>query len=301
MSWYPGAVKLELQPESDNQAAIRPTQLILHSIAAPWNEYRMYEFWRDSSNLESTFGLDYDGSMGQYIGTQTRADANAGANRRSDGTGAVSVETASNLKHTDPWTQAQIDALIRLGVWLHHEHGIPLRICRSADDPGYGYHRLFPQWSIGGTDCPGDARVRQFREKVFPGIVAAAQTGTQPPAPVPGSPDTPIPAPVYPEDDMHSYGPVLLMDGVTGDASSVTVPLPHGPCKVALVANYVPAGERIRIRLDEFNANGSTRQENVLWDLYNVQFGELSCVGPGSIAVQRLTHHGARVSFTVST
>ena len=35
MAWYPGAIKLELQPESDSQAAIRPTQLIMHSIAAP--------------------------------------------------------------------------------------------------------------------------------------------------------------------------------------------------------------------------------------------------------------------------
>lgn len=180
MAWCPFAQKLELQPESDSQPAIRPTQFIMHSIAAPWDEQRIYEYWRDSTNLESHFGLDYDGSMGQFIGTQTRADANYRANLRPDGTGAVSVETASNLKHTDPWTPEQIEALIRLGVWLHQQHGIPLRICQAWDDPGYGYHRLYPEWSSGGTDCPGDARVRQFREVVFPGIVARA-TGTTPP------------------------------------------------------------------------------------------------------------------------
>lgn len=183
MVWYPGATKRELQPESDNQPAIRPTQLIMHSIAAPWTGQRMYEYWRDSTNLESHFGLSYDGGMFQFIGTQTRADANAQANRRSDGTGALSVETASNLQHTDPWTDAQMGSLVRLGVWLHHEHDIPLRICRSWSDPGFGYHRLFAQWSVSGTACPGNARVDQFRGEVFPEIVAGV--GGHPPTDVP--------------------------------------------------------------------------------------------------------------------
>ncbi|MFJ8692508.1 peptidoglycan recognition protein family protein [Streptomyces roseolilacinus] len=189
MAWYPGAQRMELQPESDAQSAIRPTQFILHSIAAPWTARRMYEYWRDSSNLESHFGLGYEGDLAQYIGTQTRADANYTANRRPDGTGAVSIETASNLKHTDPWTDKQVEQLIRLGVWLHQHHGLPLRICRSHDDPGYGYHRLHSAWSSGGTACPGDARVSQFRKVVFPGIVKRANGQT---APVPPEED-PVP------------------------------------------------------------------------------------------------------------
>lgn len=175
MAWYPGATKWELQPESDAQPAIRPTQFIVHSIIAPWTAKRVYEFWRDSTNLESHFGIGYErGDVGQFIGTHTRADANAGANRRADGTGAVSAETASNLEGTDPWTAAQVEELISLGVWLHREEGIPLRICRTHDDPGFGYHSMFPQWSTSGTACPGKARIAQFKKTVFPGIVAAA-------------------------------------------------------------------------------------------------------------------------------
>ena len=174
MAWYAGAIRLELQPESDTQAAIVPTQFIMHSIIAPWDELRIYQYWRDSTNLESHFGLDYDGSIGQFIGTETRADANYNANRRPDGTGAVSIETASNTSGTDPWTPEQIEQLIRLGVWLHQRHGIPLRKCRASDDPGYGYHRMWADWSPSGTNCPGDARVRQFHDVVFPGIVARA-------------------------------------------------------------------------------------------------------------------------------
>jgi hypothetical protein len=174
MAWYPGATRMELQPESDSQPAIRPTQFIVHSIVAPWTPQRTYEYWRDSTNLESHFGLGYDGSLGQFIGTETRADANAAANRRADGTGAVSLESASNLQASDPWTAQQVEALIRLGVWLHEQHGIPLRICRTADDPGFGYHRLFDAWNPSAHSCPGDARVAQFKTVVFPGIVARA-------------------------------------------------------------------------------------------------------------------------------
>jgi hypothetical protein len=190
---------MELQPESDTQPAIRPTQFILHSIAAPWTARRMYEYWRDSTSLDSHFGLGYAGDLGQYIGTETRADANYQANRRDDGTGAVSIETASNLQHTDPWTDRQVEALVELGVWLHKRHGIPLRICRSASDPGYGYHRLHAAWSTGGTACPGDARVRQFRDLVFPEIVRRATGAAEEPEP----PVPPAPTPVPEDDDMQ--------------------------------------------------------------------------------------------------
>jgi len=205
MAWCPLAKKMELQPESDAQPAIRPTQFIVHSVVAPWNEQRIYEYWRDSTNLESHFGLDYDGSMGQFIGTETRADANAGANRRADGTGAVSIETASNTKASDPWTPEQVEKLIQLGVWLHQRHGIPLRICRSHSDPGFGYHRLHREWSTSGTACPGDARVRQFKEVVFPGIVARAKGG----GPAPSKPTTPPK-----ETDVQMNDPVPLPDWV---------------------------------------------------------------------------------------
>lgn len=179
MAWYPGAVRMELQPESDSQPAIVPTQLIYHSISAPWTKERLYEYWREGTNLDSHFGQSYDGTLAQYIGTETRADANYLANRRPDGTGAVSVETASNDNHSDPWTDAQVEGLIRLGVWMHQRHGIPLRICRTASDPGYGYHRLHADWAVSGTACPGDARVAQFKNVIFPAIVARA-TGQAP-------------------------------------------------------------------------------------------------------------------------
>lgn len=167
MSWCPFAKKMELQPESDSQAAIDPTQFIVHSLAAPWSIERTYEFWRDSTNLESHFGLGYDGRLGQYIGTNTRADANAQANSR-----AISLESAANTSNSDPWTDEQIDMLVRAMDWAAKEHDIPRRKCRSWTDPGFGYHRMFPEWSTGGTVCPGNARVKQFNDIVMPRLIA---------------------------------------------------------------------------------------------------------------------------------
>ena len=170
MSWCPFATRMELQPESDDQPAIVPDQFILHSLTAPWTARRTYEYWRDSTNLESHFGLGYAGDLGQYIGTQTRADANSVANRRSNGHGAVSLESASNAGATDPWTDEQVEVIIDLGIWLHEEHAIPLRICRTWDDPGYGYHKLFSEWNPNAHACPGTARIQQFHDVIFPRI-----------------------------------------------------------------------------------------------------------------------------------
>lgn len=167
MSWCPFAIKMELQPESDSQAAINPTQFIVHSLAAPWSIERTYEYWKNSTNLESHFGLEYSGRLGQYLGTNTRADANASANVR-----AISLESAANTSNTDPWTDDQIDTLVRVMDWAATEHGIPRRKCRSSTDPGFGYHRLYADWSVGGTYCPGDARVKQFNEIVLPRVIA---------------------------------------------------------------------------------------------------------------------------------
>jgi hypothetical protein len=243
---------MELQPESDNQVAITPTQFIMHSIAAPWTNQRIYEFWRDSTNLESHFGGSYDGGLAQFIGTQTRADANAQANSR-----AVSIETASNLQHTDPWTDAQVATLIRLGVWLHQTHGIPLRICRSWTDPGFGYHRLFPEWSIGGTACPGDARVKQFHEVVFPGIVRAASGGPVPSSPpvVPPAPQKAVEVSVVEKSLLPGFDPVVTLFNCVSAPDSLSVGCDMGD---------------IKVRVDVFTNSGGWRFLGV-WDVYAAQ------------------------------
>jgi hypothetical protein len=248
--------------------------------------------------LESHFGGGYDGSLAQFIGTETKADANYLANRRPDGTGAVSIETASNLQHTDPWTDAQVATLIRLGVWLHQQHGIPLRICRSADDPGFGYHGLHRAWSTSGTACPGAARIRQFREVVFPGIVRVAQGGV-PPAPKP-QPEVPT----IPQRKKQRMALVSKTVPQALDAESATVftVAPNRPVWLNLSADYVPPGERVRVRVDVADGNGNWLLTNVLCDVGN---GEVAVVelGPSArtrvLSAKRLSHKDAALDATL--
>ncbi|WP_016823214.1 peptidoglycan recognition protein family protein [Streptomyces viridosporus] len=163
MSRYREAAWLPL-PENTTQPHIIPTQLILHSAAAPWSPKRLRDFWNERGvTTESHFGVGYDGAVGQFMDTHVRADANASANNR-----AISVESAADTRNSDPWTPDQIDTLVEIMVWAHREHGIPARICRSETDPGFGVHRMFRKWSLDGTECPGKARAEQFTGTVFP-------------------------------------------------------------------------------------------------------------------------------------
>lgn len=168
MALYPSAQKL-LLPESRTQRKITPKQFVAHSIIAPWTIRRTYEFWRDSTNLESHFGIDYSGAVGQYVDTGVRADANAYANNW-----ALSVETASNDKGTDPWNDAQLESLVRLMLWVHRTHKIPVRLAPSYTEPGFGYHKLHRNWSMSGTACPGVKRTAQFRNELMPELVRRA-------------------------------------------------------------------------------------------------------------------------------
>ena len=270
MAWYPRALKLELQPESDSQQAIRPTQLIVHSLAAPWDEKRTYEYWRDSTNLESHFGLDYDGSLGQFIGTETRADANAAANRRADGTGAISIETASNLNATDKWTDAQVEELIRLGVWVHQTHGIPLRLCRTADDPGFGWHKQYAAWNPSGHACPGPARIEQFKGVVFPGIVARA-TGTAPP---PEEDDVAL----TDADITKIAAKVLTLDGVIDNPNPATAPTNTHISLETSVRNIETIGRRTEVAVKALPAV----------ELTDVQIASLASAVAGNAALAEL-------------
>ncbi|MET7293118.1 N-acetylmuramoyl-L-alanine amidase [Streptomyces griseoloalbus] len=156
-------------PENTAQPRITPTQLILHSAAAPWSPERLRDFWNERGvTTESHFGVGYDGAVGQFVDTNVRADANASANNR-----AISVESAANTQNSDPWTSGQLDTLVDIMVWAHRTHGIPARVCRSDTDPGFGTHRMFRKWSLSGTECPGNARAKQFTDTLFPRFLGA--------------------------------------------------------------------------------------------------------------------------------
>lgn len=170
---YPGARWMPF-PENATQPGIRPTQVIHHvtassgPISGTWKYFDL-----ETTVVESHFGVDYDAEAWQGIDDEIRADANYRANKRPNGTGAISVETRGT--EMELWTPAQIDWLVDHGIWCHQNHDIPLRICRTPDDPGYGYHTLFgapSDWTPVSKTCPGPNRIVQWKEIVFPRIEA---------------------------------------------------------------------------------------------------------------------------------
>lgn len=165
-------VELRLLPENKTEPTIRPTQLIFHSIVG--SAEGAYGMFLNSSNLESTFIVKKSGRIIQIMDTTRQADANFHANVR-----AGSVETEDNgHPDTDPWTDAQLEALLQIAQFYHENHNLPLRQCPTWDAAGYGYHSLFPgEWTnVPGKTCPGTIRIKQYREILLPRIAKGIWT-----------------------------------------------------------------------------------------------------------------------------
>lgn len=162
MAKYPGARWRPL-PENKTEPRIDPHQVVFHTMVGSL-EGSYGWFKRSDVLVESHFGVGWKGDVEQWMDTTRDADAQTGTSR------AISIETEDGGDSTKPWTPAQLEALIDLGRWLAKTHDIPLRICRSASDPGFGWHRLHDAWNRQGKSCPGDARVHQLKTLVLPRI-----------------------------------------------------------------------------------------------------------------------------------
>lgn len=171
MALYPGAT-LRLLPENETQGRIVPRAIIAHSAGGGGE---LYGWWMNdqSRGLESHFWIGWNGEIYQYMDTDRRADANGEANGF-----AISIETASTTHASEPWTDAQVAALIRLCVWLCATHpGIATRLMEHPTDSGLAWHIQFgapgPWTKARGKVCPGPARIAQFRDVIVPAVAAA--------------------------------------------------------------------------------------------------------------------------------
>lgn len=183
-----------------SEPAIRPTQFIFHTaVMRDLFDLQDYFCSGRSGGIESHFGvggkwgrsLAQDGMARQWRDSEEQADANLRANLRPDGTGAISVETCDNAprfaKDIEEWTPKQAAKLVQLGLWARTTHSIPVRICRTPDDPGYGWHAMWdntrfelpdgstPWTPSAGKECPGPTRIAQLKTVILPAIFAGTQ------------------------------------------------------------------------------------------------------------------------------
>lgn len=170
----------EILPENARQAHIRPTQIIHHVSAGESTD--LHGFWTSpGEELESHFYVNRAGRIIQYMDTEVMAEANLTANRRPDGSGAISIET-QGADAGGPWDVPQAASLVRLDRWLIATHGIPVRLCRTSSDPGLGWHVMFgapgPWTPAKGKICPGPARIQQIKTLILPTLISGGAVAT---------------------------------------------------------------------------------------------------------------------------
>lgn len=180
MARYPGAIWDPL-PENETQGVISPTQFIIHTaVDAPGPSNIPGYFARGDVSVESQFYIYMNGAVVQMMDTNRRADANRFANVR-----AISVEMEDEGDPENvPFSPAQITSLVKLILWVHQEHGVPLELCESWDSPGLGWHSMWGfadpinqtgikdnPWSTSrGKTCPGKTRIRQIVDVILPAL-----------------------------------------------------------------------------------------------------------------------------------
>lgn len=190
-------------PEAWTQPFIIPTQGIAHTVVGRRSPFGYFE--RTDNHQESHTWIGFDGALEQFVGFERSADANYRANRRPDGTGALSVETEDDGTPEDtPWTPVQELCLAELMAWTARPDGlpaaflvargvlirpIPLKVPASPAAPGWGWHSLYPGvWSnVRGKTCPARERIAQF-----PGVLELAESFVRPASVfIPSIPSTP--------------------------------------------------------------------------------------------------------------
>lgn len=166
MAWYPNALRKNIPPPSNgSDPPIKARTAILH-VAASEGPSLYNWFNGPSGGIESHFYIRYDGTVEQYRDTDYQADANVMANGF-----AVSIETEGLAG--GKWTDKQLAAIKALLLWLNKVEGIPLRVPKTWDDSGVGYHVLFEkQWDGRGAVCPGPNRIEQFKKVLVPWMAA---------------------------------------------------------------------------------------------------------------------------------
>lgn len=159
MSLCPFAEHKLIEPGS-NDPVITPRAAVLHvAVTDAWS---LFDYFKHrSGGVESHFYITWRGKIEQYRDTYYEADANWRANGF-----AVSIETQGWGGGT--WNRAQRRAIKRLLLWLHEEHGIPLRKIKRWSGSGVGYHSQFVEWSPVAKSCPGIYRIAQFHDELVP-------------------------------------------------------------------------------------------------------------------------------------
>lgn len=176
-NWCPFAVKKPLGAQTQRVIG-KPRIFLIHTMSGYLRGTDSMFREGGYSGTESHFGIggeydppDLDGAIWQWTPLERSADAQFDGNAY-----ATSVETSDGT-HSRGWNPKQMDAIIRLGVWWCQQTGNPARIVESPDQAGFGWHAQFNIWNRNAHNCPGAARVSQYKNRIVPEIARRLKEG----------------------------------------------------------------------------------------------------------------------------
>jgi len=240
MPWYPKARRHNVQRDQGR----RMTPVRINHHTAVTNAQHLDGQAENRNAAYPHFMIGRDGQVVQYQDTSWRARADL------DGNGdTISIETWDGYpngapgywRHNSdvpPWTDAQVRAIVELDSWLIKNHpSIPLRLAKDsrpgASSHGLSWHRLgcdgnFPDaWPFHGRRsggvryskalgkvCPGDRRIKQLVEVIFPAVTGSGVAGITIPS-LDSPTDVPKEFPTMRLIKSADKGQVAVTDGVT--------------------------------------------------------------------------------------
>jgi len=167
----------------------------LHTMAGSFANTNIMFHENGFGGTESHFGIAGDGTARQWQDLDYTADANYDGNHH-----VISIETADKGEtfpswtgsDVPPWTDAQLDKIIKIVSWCCDFYSIPRTIIPNTKpgNRGIAYHRQgipgnFPPPYTGivpggelwtdpdtgfGKACPGDRRIRQIETIIIPAL-----------------------------------------------------------------------------------------------------------------------------------
>lgn len=184
MTRYPGADWLPISRNFTDRKRARTDGIVLHSAASDASSLRGF-FNRAGVNASSHLYVTKAGRVEQYVDLDKIAWTSGAGNARTIG---IETEGVTGARPNEPFTDAQIKALVEVLAWLARRYDVPVRAMQSSrsTERGIGWHRLgvrgnFPalpsplagitqrgggeSWSGVVKTCPGDARILQIVEE----------------------------------------------------------------------------------------------------------------------------------------
>lgn len=198
MAWYPKAIRKPITVNKERKKLTEFNRATLHVAVSEATS--LFSYFNVRGRADSHFYVRRDGTVEQYVDTAYRANADLEGNDAS-----ISIETQGGVNNpdTEPWTEAQVEAIAQLLAWIHKTHKIELKLASDSQigksSHGIAWHRLgidgnFPalpnvragrkqrgggmHWSTStGKLCPGGGKIEQIPAilKRTKAIVASSQ------------------------------------------------------------------------------------------------------------------------------